>query len=76
MDIMSNKGGLVKKALTQDGILIEATATSPPMAICRYCGGVAILRHRTRMINEGVSYYWRHPNNRYMNCRGRRGPFR
>jgi DNA-directed RNA polymerase subunit RPC12/RpoP len=64
----------MKKALTLDGKLIEAAASSPAEARCPYCLGKMVLRHRHRMDRKKVTYFWRHLDNRNLYCSGRARP--
>ncbi|MDX1417216.1 MAG: hypothetical protein R3293_23620 [Candidatus Promineifilaceae bacterium] len=61
----------MKTAKTKDGERVEASEEAPQEAICMYCGGVVILRGRRRMGTSKKSYFWRHLDNKNMNCRGR-----
>lgn len=64
----------MKTAQTEKGESVLASATAPRQALCRYCGGEVILRHRHRMNNQGVVYYWRHRSNRNLKCTARTRP--
>lgn len=66
----------MKRAISLNGKLINASETAPPVAICRYCGGKTKLRSRRRMIEEGVTYFWRHQPNVNLGCQGRRTPIK
>ena len=61
----------MKIAQTKDGEQVEASETAPREAICSFCGGLVILRGRRLMGNDGMAYFWRHMDNKNMNCRGR-----
>lgn len=64
----------MKMAQTAKGEPVLATATAPPQAICRWCGGEVTLRHRHRMNKQGVVYFWRHRSNRNLKCTARARP--
>lgn len=61
----------MKVAQTEDGEQVEASESAPKKAICLYCGGIVILRGRKIMGQDDKSYFWRHQDNKNMNCRGR-----
>jgi hypothetical protein len=64
----------MKTAQTVKGEPIAASATAPRQAICLRCGGEVTLRHRHRMNNMGVVYFWRHHSNRNLKCGARARP--
>jgi hypothetical protein len=64
----------MKIASLENGARIEASITAPEQAKCPHCECVVVLRHRRRMNNEGVTFYWRHPNNQKTFCRARKRP--
>ncbi|KAA3661630.1 MAG: hypothetical protein DWQ04_15890 [Chloroflexi bacterium] len=61
----------MKQALSQNGEIINASPEAPKQAICPYCQGAVMLRHRSLMNNGEPSYYWRHLNNRNRTCKAR-----
>jgi hypothetical protein len=61
----------MKIAQTADGSVVTAASKAPKEALCRYCGGVVILRRRKLMNHGGYSYYWRHRDNEHRDCPGR-----
>ncbi len=61
----------MKVAKTDDGDQVEASESAPKEAICPYCGGIVILRGRRLMGQDKKSYFWRHQDNKNMNCPGR-----
>ncbi|MFC1466391.1 MAG: hypothetical protein ACFLMY_16235 [Candidatus Brachytrichaceae bacterium NZ_4S206] len=62
----------MKIALDRNGIPIEAAAGAPAQALCPHCGGVVILRQRTRSHLPGdVSYFWRHLDHDNTGCTAR-----
>lgn len=61
----------MKQAISSHGQFIVASADAPRQAICPFCNGAVVLRHRSRMNNGGTSYYWRHLNNRNRSCKAR-----
>ncbi len=59
----------MKTALDQTGSLIEAAPGAPEQAICPHCGGVVILRQRSRNHLSGdVSHFWRHRDHDNVDC--------
>ena len=64
----------MKQALTQDGKLIEATASAPAEATCPDCNGPVTLRGRVCMSDTTVTYFWRHRDRTGMACPGRKRP--
>ena len=61
----------MKVAQTENGEQVEASESAPQEAICPFCGGLVILRGRRLMGNNNKAYFWRHRDNKNMNCRGR-----
>lgn len=62
----------MKIALDRSGVPIEAAAGAPTQALCPQCGGVVILRQRTRSHLSGdVSYFWRHLDHDNTGCTAR-----
>lgn len=62
----------MKTALAQDGSPIEAGTGVPEQAICPHCGGVVILRQRSRSHPPGhVSQFWRHRDHDNVGCPAR-----
>jgi len=61
----------MKIAKTNDGEQVEASESAPREAICVFCGGLVILRGRKLMGSDKKAYFWRHQDNKNMNCRGR-----
>lgn len=49
---------------------LTAAQTAPATARCPSCGSLVTLRRRRCMDGTSV-YFWRHPNNRNLNCNGR-----
>ena len=64
---------IVKSALTKQGEIVVANLEAPPEAICSHCGGVVDIRRR-RLMDGKHRYYWRHRDNKQLNCQGRSRP--
>lgn len=65
----------MKIAFTTASRPIKAAPDAPTKAVCPQCGGTVTLRHRKRMNNEGISYFWRHSDNHQGHrCRARTSP--
>lgn len=58
----------MKKALSADRVLIEATADAPKEATCPHCHSPVELRHRRRMASGGIAYFWRHRDQEPTKC--------
>ncbi len=58
----------MKKALSADKVLIEASADAPKEATCPHCHGIVELRHRRRMASGGTAYFWRHRDRESAKC--------
>lgn len=64
----------MKRALGENGEVIEAGAGVAPTAVCPTCGCRVRLRSRRRM-GGGVTYFWRHAEEGRVPCRKRSRPF-
>lgn len=68
-----NSINTMKTAVSVAGKPLVAAGTAPKTAICPNCGGTVILRRR-RLMGGSVTYYWRHRDNRRMDCYERHRP--
>ena len=64
------------KVALVDGKPVEAQPNAPKQAICPTCGEIVTLRHRKRMGEDKVTYFWRHQNNQGRDCGARKRPYR
>jgi hypothetical protein len=62
----------MKTAVDHTNSPIDAAAGQPERARCPRCGGVVVLRERSRSRPQGgVTYFWRHQDHENTGCPAR-----
>ena len=62
----------MRTARDHTGCPLEAAPGAPAQAICPHCGGVVILRRRSRSrLPSDVSHFWRHRDHENTGCPAR-----